>query len=241
MLDVLRRLAIRVVCLLSCISVCGPQRSEAISYNFDLTTEIDANLANAADVPIDLGVEFLQVDSISILLAGNFRPGLVTGVTVPELSGPIFESDTVNLIVRLGEVGTAWINKSAYAIQALQGFSGTVSFSLPLQSVAPTSSTVFLPSGSDVPDFSFLVDSRFAISAGWSHYLLTAYHELQPPQFELSSFVLRVDGTAIPEPSTIFLAIAAFALLPPSPSLNRPHNSLSVVAERPGRCRVARE
>lgn len=214
MLHVLRRLDSCVICLISCVYFCSPQRSEATSYNFDLTKEIDAHLAGAADARIELGVEFLQLDSAVILLVGNFKPALIIRETAPEGSGPILESDTVHLIFRLGENGTAWIDKSAYAIQYLQGFRGEVSFSLPLYRVDSISSSILLPSGSDAPDFSFLVDGRFAISGGQSHLLAAAYRELQPPQFELNSFILQIEGIAVPEPSTVFCAIAAIAFLP---------------------------
>jgi hypothetical protein len=169
------------------------------TYRFDLTEEIGSDFNNFPELVVDLDVDFAHVDSASIELKGIFWPGVVTPVTIPEHTGPLLPSDTVNLIIRLGEVGTAWIDKKTFAIQDLQEFSGAVSFDLPLLGASPTTVPVLLPNGDGPPDFGFLLDGRFGISTGSMHWVTLNLEVLEPPRFELTQFILRVDGVAVPE------------------------------------------
>jgi hypothetical protein len=168
-----------------------------------LTDAIGSDFIGIPEAIVDLGISFTHVESAAVDLKGRFQPGLITRVTIPPNTSPLLPNDNVNLIVRLGEVGSSWLEKDVYAIQELQGFNGDVSFTLPLQGAIPSTGPipVLLPSGELAPDYRFLLDGRFGISAGSMHWLASIYQELEPPRFELTEFVLRIEGAAVPEPA----------------------------------------
>jgi hypothetical protein len=179
------------------------------SFSFDLTEAIGSDFNNFPEAIVDLGVAFTDVESATMDLKGHFRPGLVTTVTIPPYTGPLLRSDTVSLLVRLGEVGSAWIEKDVYALQDLQGHDGDVSFSLGLKGAVPTSDFVLLPGGDLAPDYGFLRDGRLGIATGPFRWLASIYQELEAPRFEMTEFILRIEGTAVPEPMGGSCALAA--------------------------------
>jgi hypothetical protein len=193
--------------LLATFLLIEPRAATAAAFSFDLTSVLGSDFI--AEEIIDLNQEFTSVTSATLELSGTFTPGSATPVTTSGNPGPTISTDTVNLIIRLGDVGTAWIEKDVYAIQPLEGYQGNVAFSLPLQGVTDLSASlpVLLPSGDHPPDFSFLIDGRFEISTSNMHWLATIYQTLESPEFILHSFILHIEGTAVPEPSSAVIAI----------------------------------
>jgi hypothetical protein len=181
------------------------------TFEFDIT---DSAREFPLETPVDLGTSFRSVDQASVRIEGIFTPGLATGVTLPPLSGPVIPSDSVNLIVRLGEVGTTWADKQTYAIQDLQGMTGEILLNLSLRATSPpTALLTFLPSGDLEPDFGFLLDGKFELSFSSMHWLAYNLLTLQAPQFELTRFVLHVEGLAVPEPTGLALVAIVPLLL----------------------------
>jgi hypothetical protein len=177
---------------------------------FDLTDMIGPDFNTSQETSIDLGIEFTNIESASIELSGVFTPGLMTPVTIPEFSGPVLPNDTVFLLVRLGEEGSAGIDKLAYVLQDLQGFEGVLEFDLPIKGSVQSSIPTILPGGEESPDFDFMIDGRFGLSAGSLYLLALIYQELVSPKFELEGFQLTVVGTAVPEPNTGLSFLLAF-------------------------------
>jgi hypothetical protein len=179
-------------------------------YTFDVTSQIDQPFASAGDSLIDLGVTFSHVNSVSVNLSGTFTPGLKTLFTIPAHTAPAVTSDQVSLAIRLGDEGTTWFDKEAYAIQELHGLSGGVNFTLPLLAAHPSPSLpVLFPDASGTPDFQFLLDGRFAIATLGISALGGIDEELVAPKFEPGNISIVIDGASVPEPATATLLMLA--------------------------------
>jgi hypothetical protein len=206
------RTRVNCVAALLCLALvaCECRAAQGATFVFDLTDSLGPEFSSFPETAVDLRTEFRRVDSATVEIEGTFSPGVVTPVTIPENTGPLLLSDTVNLLVRLGEVGTDWIDKNLFAIQDLQGLNGDVSFDLPLQGASTTTAPVLFPEGDATADFGFLLDGRFGIATGTTHWLASLYQELEPPRFQLTQFALQIEGTAVPEPTDPASALLCF-------------------------------
>ena len=196
--------------------LCGTQSPiAAATYTFDITPYVDSHFAGPLENTIDLNTQFQAIDSATLQVSGTFTPGLVTMVGPPGQSNPIVSSDTFSIVARLGDEGTSFIDKHVAAYHDFHDSSGPVNLVLPLLG-SPADMEglpVFPLAGNGPADFNFLLDGRFAITAGGVDLLAAIYQEVQAPQFEVSKVVLEVNGTGVPEPSTLALAVAAPAAL----------------------------
>lgn len=186
------------------VAACGV----AGTYRFDLTDLVEPGTDFALKRQVDLGIAFKHIDGASIEIEGVFTPGLMQPVTISG-DGPLVPTDTTMLSVVMGDPGTPFYLTPARTWQDMHGQQGNVSFQLPLLAPVISDEPIFQfnPPLVGNPDFSFLLDGEFELSAGSSHFVASLYQVIESPRFEVTSLVLEITGTAVPEPTSLVLVL----------------------------------
>ena len=185
----------------------------AAQFEFDLTNLLGDSFPNAiTEAEVDLGIEFNSITSAEFNVDGDFSPGTMRAVGPPPNTNPLVPTDTVSLTLKVGEVGTAFFEKELFASQTMEGLEGDVQLNLTLLETATDVLHVLLPTANSTTSFDSLLDGKFGLSAGTSHWVASLYQVIGQPTLELTRITLRIEGTSVPEPSTIILLSTSAAM-----------------------------
>ncbi|MCA9239041.1 MAG: hypothetical protein KDA37_02525 [Planctomycetales bacterium] len=179
------------------------------THRFDLLPYVGPDLTSAApESSVNLGVEFSQVEDVSILLVGSFTPGLMQAVSSQQPNtNPLLVADSVFPSVRLGEIGSSFVGKRLFWSDSFVGRNGSLTIEERLRQAEPDDFNAFLPISGAVPDYEFLLDGRFGLSSGFAHLMSSALQVVEPPVLEITQFELLIHGAIAPEPGGMTLLL----------------------------------